>query len=47
MTEIFSDNANLKGLLEADEQLKISNVVHKALLEVDEKGSEGSEVIFV
>lgn len=40
ITEIFSDNANLRGLLETGEQLKVSNVVHKAFIEIDEEGSE-------
>lgn len=42
MTEIFSDNANLRGLLETGEKLKVSDVVHKAFIEIDEWGSEAA-----
>ena len=42
MTEIFSDNANLRGLLESDQPLKISSVVHKTFIEIDEKGTEAA-----
>ena len=42
MTEIFSDNANLSGLLESGQQLKVSDVVHKTYLEIDENGSEAA-----
>lgn len=42
MSEIFSDNANLRGLLETGEQLKVSDVVHKTFIEVDERGSEAA-----
>lgn len=42
MTEIFSDNANLSGLLETGERLKVSDVIHKAFIEVNEKGSEAA-----
>lgn len=40
ITEIFSDGANFQGLLESGEQLKISDVIHKAFIEVTEKGTE-------
>lgn len=39
---MFSAAANLKGVLDSDEQLKVSNVVHKAVIEIDEKGSEAA-----
>lgn len=40
ITEIFSDGANLRGLLDSGEQLKVSDVVHKAFIEVSERGTE-------
>lgn len=42
MGEMFSDNANLSGLLESAEPLKVSDVVHKAFIEVNEEGSEAA-----
>lgn len=42
MTEIFSDNANLGDLLDSNENLKVSDVVHKAFLEIDETGTEAA-----
>lgn len=42
LTEIFTDSANLRGILESNEQLKISDAVHKAVFEIDEKGSEAA-----
>lgn len=43
ITEIFSDGANLRDLLDSDEQLKISDVIHKAFIEVTEKGTEAGK----
>lgn len=43
MTEIFSNNANLGGLLESNEPLEVSDVIHKAFLEVTEKGTEAGK----
>ena len=42
ITEVFSDAANLRGMLDADEPLKVSDVVHKAVIEIDETGSEAA-----
>lgn len=42
ITEIFSDSANLRGILDSGEQLRVSDVVHKAVIEIDEKGSEAA-----
>lgn len=39
MNEIFSDNADLSGVLESPAPLKVSDVVHKAFIEVNEEGS--------
>lgn len=41
MTHMFSDGeADLSGLLEFDEPLKVSHVLHKAFIEVTERGTE-------
>lgn len=42
MGEMFSSSADLKGLLESGESLHVSEVIHKATIEIDEKGSEAS-----
>lgn len=39
---MFSDAANLGGVLDSSNQLKVSDVVHKAVIEIDEKGSEAA-----
>lgn len=42
MPEMFSNGADLSGLLEAKEPLKVSDAVHKAFIEINEDGSEAS-----
>lgn len=42
MPEMFSARADLSGLLEAKELLKVSDAVHKAFIEINEDGSEAS-----
>lgn len=44
MTEMFSDSANLSGLLESGVPLVVSEVVHKAFIEVTERGTEAGAV---
>lgn len=39
---MFSDAANLSGIFDPEDQLKVSNVVHKAVIEIDEKGTEAA-----
>lgn len=39
---MFSDRANLRGVLATGEPLKVSDVVHKAVIEFDEMGSEAT-----
>lgn len=42
INRIFTPNANLSDLLETRESLKVSDVVHKAFITVDEGGSEAA-----
>lgn len=42
VNDIFSEDADLKGLLDSGEALKVSDIVHKATLEIDEKGAEAA-----
>lgn len=51
MTEMFSGGANLSGLSEFGQPLQVSDVVHKAIIEIDEEGAvaaaaTGSSEIF-
>lgn len=42
MTEIFSHNANLGSLLDSTEPIRLSQAVHKAIIEVNEDGVEAA-----
>lgn len=42
MTEMFGDNADFGGLLETTEPIQISDVVHKAFIDVNEEGAEAA-----
>lgn len=43
MGTMFTENANLRGILEGGaKNLVVSSVIHKAVIEVDESGSEAS-----
>lgn len=39
---MFSDNADFSGMLESREDLKVSQVIQKAFIEVNEEGAEAA-----
>lgn len=39
IVELFSDTSNLRGLLDSEERLKVSDIVHKAVIEINERGT--------
>ncbi|KRF97545.1 uncharacterized protein Dwil_GK20760, isoform C [Drosophila willistoni] len=42
MSRMFSDSANFSGMLESPEALKVSAIIHKAFIEVNEQGTEAA-----
>lgn len=36
---MFTDSADFSGLLQSNEPLKVSNVVHQAYMEINEEGT--------
>lgn len=42
MEGMFSGNGDLNGILESGEPLRVSDVIHKAFIEIDENGSEAA-----
>lgn len=42
LVNIFTSKSNLKGLLSPPQDLSVSNIIHQAYVNVDEKGSEAA-----
>lgn len=42
VTEIFSETAELSGILDSNERLRVSDVMHKAVIEINEVGTEAA-----
>lgn len=42
LTDLFSNTANLSGILDSETHLVVSKIVHKAIIEVNESGTEAA-----
>lgn len=42
MSNMFSDEADLSGLLQSDEPLKVEDVIHQATIEINEYHTEAA-----
>lgn len=42
MGDMFSSQANLSGLLKNGRRIQVDTVIHKAFIEVNEKGAEAA-----
>jgi serpin B len=47
MVKMFTDSAEFGDLLEVDEPLKVSDVVHKAVFEINEDGAEAAAATYL
>lgn len=45
MTTIFGHEADLRGLIDTKELLHITDVIHKAYIEINEEGTEGAAAV--
>ncbi|XP_062134432.1 leukocyte elastase inhibitor-like [Drosophila sulfurigaster albostrigata] len=42
MSEMFSNNADFSRMITSPEQLKVSKIIHKAVIDVNERGTEAA-----
>lgn len=42
LSDMFTNSADLSGMLECEKSLKVSSVVHRAFVQVNEKGTEAA-----
>lgn len=42
LTDLFSTTANLRGILDTEDQLAVSKMIHKAIIDVNESGTEAA-----
>lgn len=40
IVDVFNENADLSGLVETHENVRVSKIVHKAFFTIDEDGTE-------
>lgn len=44
LTSIFDSNANLSSIFNPEKQVFVKDIMHKVIIEVNEKGSKASAV---
>ncbi|KAL0276185.1 UNVERIFIED_CONTAM: hypothetical protein PYX00_003803 [Menopon gallinae] len=47
LTDIFTDHANLEGLSQTHKKLRVSELIHKADIEIDEDGTTASAATYI